>query len=109
MQQRNEYALPPAELRKEGGDSSSLGADASPQKSRSSSFGKKKIEALRCLGVRSSISGVKNSSGLKSKPDSATKLRSSKDKSNSVMSSLKSKRKAKGEMYLVILPYFILF
>jgi len=35
MQQRDEHALSPAELRKEGGGSSSLGADTSPQKCRS--------------------------------------------------------------------------
>ena len=106
MQPHNEHALSPAELRKEGGDSSSLGAETSPQKSRSCSPGKEKIEALRGLGVRSSISGAKNLSGSKSRPDVATKLPKSKNKSNSATSSLKSENKAKGEVHLVILPPF---
>ena len=105
MQQRNEHALSPAELRK-GGDSSSLGANTSPQKSRSCSLGKEKIEALRGLGVRSSISGAKNLLGLKSKPDIATKLPNSKNKSNSATSSLKLANKAKGEVHRVILTPF---
>ena len=83
-----------------------MGADASPQKSRSCSHGKEKIEALRGLGVRSSISGAKNLSGLKNKPDVATKLPNYKNKSNSATSSLKSENKAKGEAHLVILPPF---
>jgi len=106
MQQRNEHALSPAELRKEGGDSSSLGANTSPQKSRSCFPGKEKIEALRGLGLRSSIIGAKNLSGSKSKPDVATKLPNSKNKSNSVTSSLKFENKAKREVHLVILPPF---
>ena len=104
MQQPNEHALSSAELRREGGDSSSLGVDASSQKSKSCLPGKEKIEALRCLGIRSSASREKNLSASKSKPDSIIKLPSSKGKSNSAMSSLKSKRKAKGEVHLVILP-----
>jgi len=51
-----------------------LGADASAQKRRSCLPGKEKIEALRGLDVRSSVSGVKNLSGLKNKLDSATKV-----------------------------------
>jgi len=99
----------PAELGKEGGDTSSLGADTSPQKSRNCSPGKEKIEALRGLGIRSSISGAKNLSGSKSKPDIATKQPSSKNKSNSVASSLKSENKGKGEVHLVLLPPFSSF
>ena len=106
MQQLNEHALSPTELRREEGDSSSLGVDASSQKSRSCLPGKEKIEALRGLGIRSFASKEKNLSALKSKPDSIIKLPSSKDKSNSARSSLKSKRKAKGEVHLVILPPF---
>ena len=106
MQQPNEHALSPAELRKEGGDSSSLGAAASSSKSRSCLPRKEKIEALRGLGIRASSSGEMNLSASKSKPGSIIKLPSSKDKSNSVMSSSKSKRKAKGEVHLIILPPF---
>ena len=106
MQKPNEHALSPTELGKEGGDSSSLGANTSPQRSRSCSPGKEKIEALRGLGVRSSISGAKNLSGSKIRPDVATKLPKSKNKSNSATSSLKSENKAKGKVHLVILPPF---
>ena len=109
MQQPNEHALSPAELGREGGDSSSLGVDASSQKSRSCLPGKEKIEALRGLGIRPSASREKNLSVSKSKPDSIIKLPSSKDKSNSARSSLKSKRKAKGEVHLVILAPFSLY
>ena len=74
---------------------------------------KEQIEALRGLGIRSSISGVKNLSGSKSKPNSVIKLPSSKDKSKSATSSLKSNSKPKGEAHCVILApfslYFILF
>jgi len=106
MQQCNEHALSPAKLRKEGGDSCLLGADTSPQKSRSRSPGKEKIEALRGLSVRSSISGAKNLSGSNSKPDVATELPNSKNKSNSTTSSLKSENKVKEEVHPVILPPF---
>lgn len=106
MQQPNEHALSPAELGKEGGDSSSLGTNTSPQRSRSCSPGKEKIEALRGLGVGSSISGAKNLSGSKIRPDVATKLPKFRNKSNSATSSLKSENKAKGEVHLVILTPF---
>jgi len=56
MQQSNEHALSPVELRKEGGDSSSLRLDMSLQKSRTCSLGKKKIDALKGLDIRPSIS-----------------------------------------------------
>ena len=72
-------------------------------------LGKEKIEALRGLGIRSSVSGAKNLSGSKTKPNSAIELPSCKDKSNSVISSLKSKSKAKGDLYLVILSTFLFF
>jgi len=86
-----------------------LGVDASSQKSRSCLLGKGKIEALRGSGIRSFASGEKNLSASKSKPDSIIKLPSSKDKSNSATSSLKSKRKARGEVHLIILLPFPLF
>jgi len=72
-------------------------------------LGKEKIEALRGLGIRSSVSGAKNLSGSKSKPDTVTKLPTSNGKSTSTMSSLKLKIKTKGEVYLVILPLSLLF
>jgi len=109
MQQCKEHALSLAELTKEGGDSFWLGADASPQKSRSCSHGKEKIEALRGLGVRSSISGAKNLSGSKSKPDIATKLPSSKNKSNNTMSLLKSETKQRERYILLSCPRSLLF
>jgi len=108
-QQCNEHTLSPTQLRKEGRDSSSLVVDVPPQKSRCFLPGQEKIEALRDLGIRSSIRGAKNLLSSNSKLDSATKLPNSKDKSNSVRSSLKLYNKAKGKVYVVILPPFPFF
>lgn len=68
-----------------------------------------KIEALRGFGVKSFVSGAKNLSGLRNKPDSAKKLPSSKDKFNRATSSLKSKSEAKGDVHRVILLPFLFF
>ena len=51
IQQSNEHALSPVELRKEGGDSYSLGSDTSRLRSRTCSPRKEKIEALRDLRI----------------------------------------------------------
>jgi len=98
--QIDKHALSPVDLENEGGGSSSLGLETSPQKSRTCSPGKEKIEALKGLGIGTSVDRAGNLSGSKSKPNSATSLSSSKQKS----SNARSKNQVGGEVSLAILP-----
>ena len=70
-----------ADIEKEGGGSSSLGLKISPQKSRTCLSRTEKIEALKGLGIGSSVGDLSSS---KSKPKSATSLSSTKRKSSNV-------------------------
>jgi len=74
----DKHAQSPVDLEKEGGGSCSLELETSPQRTRTCSPGKEKIEALKGLGIGSSISGAQNLSGSKSKPNNATSLSSAK-------------------------------
>ena len=63
----DKHASSPVDLEKEGGGSSSLGLETSPQKSRICSPRKEKIEVLKGLGIGSSVGRARNLSGTKSK------------------------------------------
>jgi len=72
-----------------------LGLETSPKKSRTCSPGKEKIEALKGLGIGSSVGRAGNFSGSKSKPNSAMILFSNKWKSSN---STRSKNQVGGEV-----------
>ena len=99
----DKHALSPGDLENEGGGSSSLGLETSPQKSRTCLPGKEKIEALKGLGIGSSVGRARNLLGSKSKSNNATSLSSTKWKSSNATH---SKNQVGGEMYLVILAPF---
>jgi len=99
------HALSPVDLENEGGGSSSLGLETSPQKSRTCLPGKEKIEALKGLGIGSSVGRVGNLPGSKSKPNSATILSNTKRK----FCNAHSKNQVGGEVCLAILPPLTLF
>jgi len=80
--QIDKHAPSRTDLEKEGGGSSLLELDTSPQKSRTCSPGKKKFKALKGLGIGSSIGKARNLLGSKSKMNSAMSLSSTKQKSS---------------------------
>ena len=56
----NKHAPSPANLEKEGSGSSSLGLETSPQRSRTCSLGKDKIEALKGLSTGYFVGGARS-------------------------------------------------
>ena len=100
--QIDKHASSSVDIENEGAGSSSLGLETS-QKSKICSLGKEKIEALKGLGIGSSVGRAGNLSGSKSKPNSAMSLSSTKRKSSNATY---LKNQVEGEVYLVILPPF---